>query len=251
MPKKMDKKKMPIQKLLDVQKIDLKIQGLESEASVIPRQIKEWESSLSSYHHETESLKQEMEERKKEQRQLERQLEQKQNALVKYNTQLPQIKTNREYKAILLEVDTVEKEIADLEEQILQKMDEVEETEKKARAKEAELKKAQQEMEKEKQRLQQRKKTLEESIRGTRSERNNATADLDTSLLTKYDRIRVHKGGLAVAALQDESCGACHMALPPQLVNEVIGGRIKTCPSCSRLLYWEEQEGQEEEDKPE
>jgi predicted nucleic acid-binding Zn-ribbon protein len=127
-------------------------------------------------------------------------------------------------------------------------MDEVEGTERKAREKEAELKKAQQEIEKEKQRLQQRKKTLEDSIKGTRSERKNVAADLDTSLLSQYDKIRVHKGGLAVATLQDESCGACHMALPPQLVNEVIGGRIKSCPSCSRLLYWEEEQ---EEDKPE
>jgi hypothetical protein len=235
-------KKMPLQKLLDVQKTDLKIQGLESEASVIPRQIKEWESSLLAHHQEVSKLKQEVDEKRKDQRQLERLLEQKQTVLVKFNTQLPLIKTNREYKAILLEVDTVEKEISTLEEEILAKMDEVEQAEARSRGRELELKKAQQEIEKEKQRLQQKKSSLEETLQGTRSERSGLTSDIDVSLLSQYDRIRIHKGGLALAKINDESCGACHMSLPPQLVNEVIGGKVKVCPSCSRLLYWNEEE---------
>lgn len=233
-------KKMALQRLLDVQRVDLKIQGLETEASVIPRQIREWEQSLSSYQQDVAKLKQETEEKKKEQRQLERSLEQKQTALTKFNTQLPLIKTNREYKAILLEVDTVEKEISDIEEEILRKMDEVEIAEARAREKESELKRAQQEISRNRDLLQQRRKTLEDTIKGSRSQRQDLVASLDNLLLNQYDRIRLHKGGVAIAALDDESCGACHLALPPQLVNEVIGGRIKSCPSCSRLLYWEE-----------
>jgi hypothetical protein len=234
-------RKMALQKLLDVQKVDLRIQGLETEASAIPRQIKEWDSSLGSQKDEMARLKQEVEEKRKEQRQLERSLEQKQAALVKFNAQLPMIKTNREYKAILLEVDLVEKEMSDIEEKVLFKMDEVEKAEASARGKQAELQKAQQEIDDEKKRLQQRKQAVEESLQGTRSERQHLVSTVEASLLHQYDRIRVHKGGLAVAQLQDESCGACHMELPPQIVNEVIGGKIHACPSCSRLLYWIEQ----------
>lgn len=235
-------RKMALQRLLDVQKVDLKIQGLEMEASAIPIQIREWDSSLGEQKVEMSRLKQEVEEKRKEQRQFERILEQKQVALGKFNAQLPLIKTNREYKAILLEVDGVEKEISDIEEQILFKMDEVEQAEMRAHEQEAELRKVQEEIENEKTRLQQRREALEDSLKGTRLERDSLTADVDISLLNQYDRIRVHKGGLAIAQLQDESCGACHMALPPQLVNEIIGGQIMPCPSCSRLLYWDEQE---------
>lgn len=231
---------MPIQKLLDVQKVDLKIRGLESEVSVIPRQIQDWDSALSSQKERLAELKKEMDEKKKAQRAVERQIEQKQAELAKYNAQLPMIKTNREYKAILVEIDMVEKEISEFEEQVLTKMGEVEELEIKAKASAAEVKRAQEEIEKEKENLRQKQKALEESLEGTRSERQTLVTFVDNILLSQYDRIRIRKGGLAVARVLDESCGACHVELPPQVVNEVIGGKIKACPSCSRLLYWEE-----------
>ncbi|RJP70792.1 MAG: hypothetical protein C4532_08925 [Candidatus Abyssobacteria bacterium SURF_17] len=233
---------MPLQRLLDVQKVDLRIMDLEAQASSIPRRIHEWDSSLNEQMEELAELKKQAEIYKKEQRALERQLDQKQQELAKFNAQLPLIRTNREYKAILLEVDIVEKDISHLEEKILAKMDEVEKVEENARLKEAELRAAQKKISQEKDKLKQRQRELEDSLKGTRSERKLFTADLDSSLLNQYDRIRNRKGGLALAKIQDESCGACHMALPPQVVNEAIGGKIKTCPSCSRLLYWDEHE---------
>lgn len=237
--KKTDEK-MPMQKLLDVQKVDLTIQDLETEAAAIPRKIREWDNALGARKEELAELKKEFEEEKKDQRRVERLLEQKQTDLSKLNAKLPLIKTNREYKAILLEVDMVEKEISDLEEEILKKMDEVEVTEAKLKQKEGEIKEEQSKIQAEKEKLGQRQKALLESLKGTRSARENLAAGVESTLLSQYDRIRLHKGGLALARVDDESCGACHMALPPQLVNEVIGGRVKSCPSCSRLLYWVE-----------
>lgn len=231
---------MPMQKLLDVQKVDLKIKDLEIEVSVIPRQIQDWDSEITSQKGRLAELKKEMEEKKKAQRAIERQIEQKQAEFAKYNAQLPMIKTNREYKAIIVEIDMVEKEISEFEEQVLTKMGEVEELEAKSTVSAAEVKKAQEEIDKEKENLRQKQKAIEESLEGTRSERQTLVTFVDNTLLSQYDRIRVRKGGLAVARVLDESCGACHVELPPQVVNEVIGGRIKACPSCSRLLYWEE-----------
>jgi hypothetical protein len=233
-------RKMPMQKLLDVQKVDLKIKDLEIEVSVIPRQIQDWDSEITSQKGRLAELKKEMEEKKKAQRAIERQIEQKQAEFAKYNAQLPMIKTNREYKAIIVEIDMVEKEISEFEEQVLTKMGEVEELEAKSTVSAAEVKKAQEEIDKEKENLRQKQKAIEESLEGTRSERQTLVTFVDNTLLSQYDRIRVRKGGLAVARVLDESCGACHVELPPQVVNEVIGGRIKACPSCSRLLYWEE-----------
>jgi predicted nucleic acid-binding Zn-ribbon protein len=137
-------------------------------------------------------------------------------------------------------VDMVEKEISDLEEEILKTMDAVEGVEGKVKEKEAAISQKQEEIKKEKEKLEQRQKALQESLKGTRSKRENLVAGVEAGLLSQYDRIRTHKGGLAIAPIDDESCSACHMALPPQLVNEVIGGKVKSCPSCSRLLYWNE-----------
>ena len=227
-----------MQKLLEVQEFDLKIRDLEIETAAIPRRIDARERVLDAQRAELSEVSIQLEECKKAQRHLERQLDEKQVELAKYNTQLPLIKTNREYKAILVEIDMVEKEISDLEEEILVRMSEDEQVESKVRAKEEEIRKSEEESEREKEELRKQKEALEESLKGTRSERDDLAAGIDASLLSQYDRIRLRKGGLAIAQIDDESCGACHMALPPQVVNETIGGKIKLCPSCSRLLYW-------------
>ena len=99
---------------------------------------------------------------------------------------------------------------------------------------------AEQQAQEEREKLERKKQELEGLLEGIRSERKSLITDVDETLLDRYDRIRIRKGGLALSQIDDESCGACHMALPPQVVNEVIGGKIKSCPSCQRLLYWAE-----------
>jgi len=232
---------MPMQKLLDVQRVDLKIKDLETEVAAIPLKLQEFDRAIGARRMETKQLRAAIDEIKKAQRQIERQLDQKQGELTKYNAQLPMIKTNREYKAILVEIDSAEKEISDLEEDVLTKMAEVEEMERKATAKEEEVTRAEEETNKEKANLEEKQKELEDILKGSRSTRESIASNVDEALLGRYDRIRIHKGGLALSHIDDESCGACHVALPPQVVNEVIGGKIKSCPSCNRLLYWNEQ----------
>jgi predicted nucleic acid-binding Zn-ribbon protein len=227
-----------MQKLLDVQKIDLKIQALEAEVATIPMRIRQCEQALEAKRNDLAELQGELDEGKKTQRTLERKLEEKQMELGRYNEKLPQIKTNREYKAILLEIDTVEKDISDIEEEVLRKMTDIEEVEARIRAKKAEFDTVAEETQREREKLEQKREELRQSLDGNRFQRDNLAANVDDHLLSQYDRIRSRKGGVGLAQLDDESCSACHMALPPQLVNEVIGGAVKSCPSCQRLLYW-------------
>lgn len=231
-------REMSMQKLLYVQKVDLRIRDMETEAAAIPEKFKEWNESVSEKESRLLALEAEIEESKKSLRQLERQLDQKQEDFSKFNSQLPLIKTNREYKAILLEIDAVEKDISDIEELMLERMTEVDDKESTATEEKAKVDAAKQEAEREKAGLELKQRELEELLRGTRSEREHLAADVDAPLLNQYDRIRIRKGGQATAQIYDESCGACHMLLPPQVVNEVIGGAVKICPSCNRILYW-------------
>lgn len=229
-----------MEKLLDVQKVDLEIRDMETEAATIPSDFKKWEILVAKKKADMTALKAAVEEIQKSLRRLERQLEEKQQELSKYNAQLPMIKTNREYKAILLEIDNVEREISDIEESIIDDMTEVESAEAKAAAEEIEVDRAEREAKEEKEKLDQKLKQIEEKLTGTRSQREQLAAAVDGRLLIQYNRIRIKKGGLATAKINHESCGACHMLLPPQVVNETIGGVVKVCPSCNRLLYWTE-----------
>ena len=69
-------------------------------------------------------------------------------------------------------------------------------------------------------------------------ERNEFAGNIDKELLRHYEYIRESKGGQAVAGVEDDICGGCHIALRPQVINDVCKEQeLIICDSCSRILY--------------
>jgi Zn-ribbon protein, possibly nucleic acid-binding len=64
----------------------------------------------------------------------------------------------------------------------------------------------------------------------------------------KLERIIRSKQGVGIVAIHGNVCTGCHMILPAQFANEVrIGDKIVYCPYCSRILYYLENIGNENE----
>jgi predicted nucleic acid-binding Zn-ribbon protein len=56
--------------------------------------------------------------------------------------------------------------------------------------------------------------------------------------LVLYNQLRQRRRGVAVAAIGDNSCGACGSTLSPAQIQSVRSSdRIMLCPSCGRILY--------------
>lgn len=74
------------------------------------------------------------------------------------------------------------------------------------------------------------------------------TADLDSEVVFKFERIIRNKMGLGIVAIKGNVCLGCHMILPIEFANKVrMGEEFVFCPYCSRILYYEESaEGEEE-----
>jgi predicted nucleic acid-binding Zn-ribbon protein len=70
---------------------------------------------------------------------------------------------------------------------------------------------------------------------------------LDPEVLFKFERIIRNKMGKGIVAIKGGVCTGCHMVLPVQFTNQVHQGEeIVFCPYCSRILFYEESEGGEE-----
>ncbi len=64
----------------------------------------------------------------------------------------------------------------------------------------------------------------------------------------KLERIIKSKQGVGIVAIHGNVCTGCHMILPAQFANEVRSGdKIVYCPYCSRILYYVENPGIENE----
>ena len=70
---------------------------------------------------------------------------------------------------------------------------------------------------------------------------------IDSEIVYKFQRI-IKRNSEGIVAVRNGVCTGCHMILPAQFANEVReGGDILFCPYCSRILYYQETDEDEEE----
>ena len=81
---------------------------------------------------------------------------------------------------------------------------------------------------------------IQAKIAELKVERDKLAADVKPEVLKRYSNIRMRRG-LAVVSVRNGTCQGCNMNIPPQLYNVLQRGQtVETCPSCHRIIYWEE-----------
>ncbi|WP_321530022.1 C4-type zinc ribbon domain-containing protein [uncultured Desulfuromonas sp.] len=161
-----------------------------------------------------------------------------QDNIEKSEAHLPEIKTQKEYLAMLKEVDVAKKQTKDLQE-ILQDRDAALATIKEDRDEK------QQELD-----------NLQSTSNSRCSEINDLLTEIDESLVSedtkraalieqvparirqRYELLLKRRNGSALVEARRGNCLGCNMHLPPQFFNNMLKKQgIDSCPHCNRLLY--------------
>ena len=227
-----------LERLVELQRIDSEIAELEAAAAAIPGQLRTRQEKFLKAKAALEAATTEVDRMQKLRRQKDRELEDVNSQLKKRQSRLFEIKTNQEYTAVLKEIEGLKERISTLEEEILLFLDQIEASAKvlaqeqeMVGSKEAEFLREQQQKEAELRDLQGRLSALQGARKGH-------SKGVESSLLQQYLRLLKSRAGLAVAEARNGSCGGCHVALTPQLYNEVRRNEeILTCERCGRILY--------------
>lgn len=157
-------------------------------------------------------------------------------------SRLPQIKTQREYLAVLKEVDAAKKQIKDLGDQIAAKDRDLEALNADKAEKDAELATLSEQTAARRTELSGTAAGLDSGLADHGRQRDGLTSRLPIALRKRYDMLLERRNGLAVVEARDGACLGCHMQLPPQLFNRLfVAKEVQSCPHCSRLLYLEQQ----------
>lgn len=162
-----------------------------------------------------------------------------QTRLAKYKDQLLEVKTNREYTAMLHEIETAQNDIRAREDRILEVMMEADELNAGIKTSEAELKAAEKAVAAERAVLDTEMTGLQSEIDRTTAEREKLVADIDRHILSIFETTAKGRKGIAVAEAKNGLCTICHVRLRPQVFNEVRKNEsIIQCDSCRRILYF-------------
>lgn len=162
-----------------------------------------------------------------------------QTRLSKYKGQLTDVKTNKEYTALLKEIATAEQDVRSHEDRLLERMEEAEALAAALKTAEAELKAEQAEVAKEQGALDVERKALEKELSRVTDARAAVTAKLSRETLMLFDRVAHGRKGIAVAEARGGLCTVCHVRLRPQMFNDVRrNDGIYQCGSCTRILYF-------------
>ena len=162
-----------------------------------------------------------------------------QTRLSKYKGQLTDVKTNKEYTALLKEIATAEQDVRSHEDRLLERMEEAEALAAALKTAEAELKAEQAEVAKEQGALDVERKALEKELSRVTDARAAVTAKLSRETLMLFERVAHGRKGIAVAEARGGLCTVCHVRLRPQMFNDVRrNDGIYQCGSCTRILYF-------------
>lgn len=229
--------------LYDAQKYDLQILELQRKVVAAPNRIEALDRELQGIIDKVEREKTIIEELDKERKKKERDLEVEREKIKKLESKLYDLKTNKEYQALLKEIETIKTANDALEEDILVLMDKVEEFKKDFENTQAFLKVRQKEIDEEKKILRDEISSIDRDIASLTKHRDDLLILISQNLKNIYEMLREKRNGVAVVNVRNGVCLGCYMNIPPQLFIEVTKNlQIINCPSCNRIFFYSEED---------
>jgi len=229
-----------LKQLEELQTHDAKIQELEQSLKAIPAKLAATETDLARVEallaSEGASLK-ETERYYAEQKGL---LTDDETQVAGAKHKLSQAKNSKEYMAAQREIEQRRESLTAREAEIAKLVEAVEAKKKLLSDRASDVQSLKDSISKDGDAARARMSEIEEKIATLRAERDKLAADVKPEVLKRYSSIRMRRG-LAVVSVKNGTCQGCNMNIPPQLYNVLQRGQtIETCPSCHRIIYWEE-----------
>ena len=231
-----------LERLIRLQQIDLAAEAARRRVAEHPALVQSLDARLSSATAALETARAKVTENQVARRAVEKDLATVQGRLSKFKGQLMEVKTNKEYTAMLKEIEAAQNEVRRFEDLILERMlahDDLAATEKAAEARLAADKAV---IAAERKQIEEETARLERQMEETTPARARLAAEVSPGLLATYETVRERRGS-AVVEIRGGYCSACHVRIRPQVANDLRRNEIIfQCESCNRILYFPPQD---------
>jgi predicted nucleic acid-binding Zn-ribbon protein len=228
-----------LERLIHLQRADSELKRTQEALAEVPRRKAELEAELAADRAHLDAARASLDESVKARRRHEGSLQDLEGKRSRYKGQLMEVKTNKEYTAMLHEIEAVEREIRGIEDQVLAEMEKAETLAASVKSEEVAFKSREERHRGDVRALDERAKALEADAARLTAERDDVAKGLDEDILELFGRISKLRGS-AMAEARDGMCQVCRVKLRLQFYSDLKRNEeIVQCPACNRILYYE------------
>ena len=241
-----------LQNVLELQAALSRLREAEERLQGIPDWMRELHDEHETRKGEIQTLEETAEEAARQRRVAESAVQDAQEKLKKYQQQINRVSTQREYGALLQEIDTAKGQISSQEEAAFSSLERHEQTQKELAALRESFREVAERYAAEMARWESEKPEIARQADDLRGRISDLKQRLPRNLVSQFERILERYPTSAVALVRpierpgrgqrEWHCAACNYRVRPQVVVEIRdGSTLVQCDSCKRILFLEEQ----------
>lgn len=226
--------------LVELQKNDTDVEQARTLLSGIFEKQRTLEEKLISAAAAREAAEVLLEALRKDYRVLESDVKANLDLIRKSKSQLPSVKSNKEYQALLKQVDESQKKNSRIEDEMLALLDRIEAGEKALEERNQDCRRAEDQVASERGRLEEDVRKGELRVSELVAERDRIARSAPPDLMQVFAKTQKRVEAPMIVPVRGTTCEGCNISIPPQLANELRRFEsLNFCPFCNRIIYWE------------
>ena len=229
--------------LIRLQECDSMLAGLSAKKNSLPEKLQKIDEEFQRFKENISQSAMRYEKLKTEREENELKVKKISEAMARSKEKLLDVKTNKEYQAMLKEIETAETSLGGLESQIIILLEEMDELSVQVKQDQETLKQAEKNYLDDKKIIEEKLSSFDAESDEWNRKRLALQKNIPEDLLALYEKIRKRNQGVGVIPVWKAVCSGCHMNIPPQLYNELQrSSDLLSCPSCHRIMYFQAQD---------
>ncbi|WP_305042094.1 zinc ribbon domain-containing protein [Geoalkalibacter sp.] len=224
--------------LKDLQDIDTAARKIRLDRQQMEQELGSLDAEVERVRVMVTGLREGLDALRAERRELGQALALERDNVARAESRLPAIKTQKEYIAVLKEVDTAKKMNRDIEERIKGKDAEIAALDQDLQEKEKELAEQEDKANARRALIEEQLAEIDATLSSREAERAAIAEQIPLVTRKRYQTLLDRRGGIAVVEARQGACQGCHMQLPPQVFNSLFRQEeVMSCPHCHRLIF--------------
>ncbi|MBU1260680.1 MAG: hypothetical protein KJ757_03220 [Planctomycetes bacterium] len=236
--------------LVKLQSVENNLRAARAKLTRSRRNVIIKENELRTFQKSLQAKQEEIQLTKIQADRLELELKSTEQTLTKYRAALNVAKSNKEYAAILTELNTTKADSSKVENQVLELMKNIDADQAQCDQTKQQIEQAKNDLAEIRKQTEEQAKKYEDEIAQIDHQWQQAARDVPAAALETFKRVAETYDGEAMAEIEIPdnrsgiyTCGGCFMTLTTETANTLMSrDEVLRCPNCTRILYIKQME---------